>query len=216
MSTEIYEDTDEPGYDGVIHLAVKNNAHTKAFDCIDEACEGRPSRILGVGCASGYFGAVLRQYGHEVWGVEASPRAAAVAQERLNQVYQGGIRLRRDSWVSVMYAEALHSTTSSVTLQRTDRHGILGQKSSHCQMSWCPRQAECATYCPPDGVCHKQCASSPAGHGAARSPSGVLVVGNGRRPPVVNAPGGGHALYFRSQTWCGDGHDERVLGSSAS
>jgi hypothetical protein len=46
-----------------------------------------------------------------------------------------GIRLRRDSLVSVMYAEELNSTTSSVTLQRTDRHGILGQKSSHCQMS---------------------------------------------------------------------------------
>ena len=27
-----------------------------------------------------------------------------------------------------MYAEGLNSTTSSVTLQRTDRHGILGQK----------------------------------------------------------------------------------------
>ena len=46
-----------------------------------------------------------------------------------------GICLRRDSGVSVMYAEALNSTTSSVTLQRTDRHGILGQKSAHCQMS---------------------------------------------------------------------------------
>ena len=31
-----------------------------------------------------------------------------------------GIRLRRDSWVSVMYAEALNSITSSVTLQSTD------------------------------------------------------------------------------------------------
>ena len=29
------------------------------------------------------------------------------------------------SLVSVMYAEELHSTTSSVTLQRTDRHEIL-------------------------------------------------------------------------------------------
>jgi hypothetical protein len=36
-----------------------------------------------------------------------------------------GIRLRRDSWVSVMYAEGLNSTKSSVTLQRTDRHGIV-------------------------------------------------------------------------------------------
>jgi hypothetical protein len=46
-----------------------------------------------------------------------------------------GIRLRRDSLVSVRYAEELNSTTSSVTLQRTDRHGILGQKSSHLQVS---------------------------------------------------------------------------------
>jgi hypothetical protein len=54
---------------------------------------------------------------------------------RQAEVVEGGIRLRRDSWVSVMYAEELNSTTSSVTLQRTDRHGILGQKSAHCQMS---------------------------------------------------------------------------------
>jgi hypothetical protein len=41
-----------------------------------------------------------------------------------------GIRLRRDSWVSVMYAEDLNSAKSSVTLQSTDRHGIWGQKSA--------------------------------------------------------------------------------------
>ena len=43
--------------------------------------------------------------------------------------------LTRDSLVSVMYAEELNSAKSSVTLQRTDRHGILGQKSSHLQVS---------------------------------------------------------------------------------
>ena len=47
-----------------------------------------------------------------------------------------GIRLRRDSGVSVRYAEALHSTTSSVTLQSPDRHGILGPKPTDVQMSW--------------------------------------------------------------------------------
>ncbi len=46
-----------------------------------------------------------------------------------------GIRLRRDSLVSVMYAEEPNSTTSSVTLQRTDRHEILGQKPSGFQES---------------------------------------------------------------------------------
>src|SRR5713101_7497863 len=89
-----------------------------------------------------------------------------------------GIRLRRDSWVSVMYAEALNSSKSSVTLQRTDRHGILGQKPADFQVSLCLWQAERSTYCPQDGGFQKQRASSPASHGAARPPSRVLVVGN--------------------------------------
>ena len=50
--------------------------------------------------------------------------------------YKGtGIRLKRDSVVSVMYPEELDSATSSVTLQRTDRHGILGQKPTDFQVS---------------------------------------------------------------------------------
>jgi len=46
-----------------------------------------------------------------------------------------GSRLKRDSWVSVRYAEALNSGKSSVTLQRTDRHGILDQKRADFQES---------------------------------------------------------------------------------
>ena len=46
-----------------------------------------------------------------------------------------GIRVRRDNWVSVMYAEGLNSAKSSVPLQRTDRHGILGQKPADLQVS---------------------------------------------------------------------------------
>jgi cellulose biosynthesis protein BcsQ len=46
-----------------------------------------------------------------------------------------GIRLRRDNWVSVRYAEELNSTTSSVLLQRADRHGILGEKPPDFQVS---------------------------------------------------------------------------------
>jgi hypothetical protein len=45
-----------------------------------------------------------------------------------------GIHLTRDSWVSVMYSEELNFTTSAVTLRRTDRHGIVGQKSSDFQL----------------------------------------------------------------------------------
>jgi hypothetical protein len=48
---------------------------------------------------------------------------------------QPGMGLTRDSVVSVMYAEELNSATSSVTLQRTDRHGIVGQKPTDFQVS---------------------------------------------------------------------------------
>ena len=46
-----------------------------------------------------------------------------------------GIRVRRDNWLSVRYAEELNSGKSSVILQRADRHGILGQKSADFQES---------------------------------------------------------------------------------
>ena len=40
-----------------------------------------------------------------------------------------GIHVRRDDLVSVMYSAELNSATSSITRQRTDRHGILAEKS---------------------------------------------------------------------------------------
>jgi hypothetical protein len=56
------------------------------------------------------------------------------ASVRMGQAVPG-IRLKRDNWVSVRYAEELNSATSSGILQRTDRHGILGQKSTDFQLS---------------------------------------------------------------------------------
>jgi hypothetical protein len=46
-----------------------------------------------------------------------------------------GIHVKRDSEVSVRYAEELNSSQSSVLLQRADRHGILGQKPPGFQLS---------------------------------------------------------------------------------
>ena len=43
------------------------------------------------------------------------------------------LALRRDTLVSVEYSEELNFTTSSATYQRTNRHGILGQKPSDFQ-----------------------------------------------------------------------------------
>jgi hypothetical protein len=45
-----------------------------------------------------------------------------------------GIPVRRDNLVSAMYSTGLNSTTSLVTPQRTDRHGILDQKPSAFQL----------------------------------------------------------------------------------
>src|SRR6266851_379766 len=132
------------------------------------------------------------------------------------RVLYSGIHLRRDNWASVRYAEGLNSSKSSVTLRSTDRHDILGQKSAGFQLSLGERYAECAPDCPQDGLVQKQCPSSHAGYGAAGTSSGVLVVGNGGRPPVVDSPGGRHALHVWSQTRCGDGHAERVFRSPAS
>src|SRR5262249_21876931 len=67
------------------------------------------------------------------WSVENVSFAFAI--DLFSRRQTSGIRLRRDIWVSVRYAEALNSATSSVTLQSTDRHGILGQKPTDFQVS---------------------------------------------------------------------------------
>lgn len=49
-----------------------------------------PRRVLDVGCAEGGFGeGVKRKTGAEVWGIEMEPTAAAVAETRLDRVFNG-------------------------------------------------------------------------------------------------------------------------------
>jgi hypothetical protein len=45
------------------------------------------------------------------------------------------IHVKRDNLVSVMYSDELKVSRRSATFQRTDRHGILDQKSSDFQPS---------------------------------------------------------------------------------
>ena len=75
---------------------------------------------------------LLHEYGIVIPKGVAKCRQAVVS--KLESAKEG-IRVKRDSRVAVVYAEGLNSTTSSVTLQRTDRHGILGQKSTDFQES---------------------------------------------------------------------------------
>jgi hypothetical protein len=70
----------------------------------------------------------------------AQEQAKAISEACFRLIYYApwyanpGIHLRRDTWVSVMYAEGLNSAKSSVILQSTDRHGILGEKSADFQV----------------------------------------------------------------------------------
>ncbi len=41
------------------------------------------AKILDVGCAAGYFGEVMRERGHEVWGIEPSAAIVGEARKRL-------------------------------------------------------------------------------------------------------------------------------------
>ena len=50
-------------------------------------------------------------------------------------LHNRGMGLRRDSLVSVRYSKRLNSSKSSATLQRTDRHEILDEKSADFQLS---------------------------------------------------------------------------------
>ena len=72
----------------MIDLRIEQNAHAKILRLL-EGCA--PGRILEVGCAGGEVGAQAKAWGHKVWGIEMSPRSAAAARQKLDQVYLGSI-----------------------------------------------------------------------------------------------------------------------------
>ena len=83
-------------------------------------------------CSHGSCGVVEGEAERPTSGACPAPRPSPCGRgighrspQQCRHLERRGIRLRRDSWVSVMYAEELNSTTSSVTLQSTDRHEIL-------------------------------------------------------------------------------------------
>jgi len=65
----------------------------------------------------------------------ASERGRVTEQGTVIDMRLTGIHVKRDSEVSVRYAEELNSSQSSVLLQRADRHEILGQKPPGFQLS---------------------------------------------------------------------------------
>ncbi|AXS80354.1 methyltransferase domain-containing protein [Dechloromonas sp. HYN0024] len=76
-------------YQAKIDVTNKNNSHTLALDRVNDYAQGRPLKVLEVGCSSGYFGAALVDRGHEVWGVEPCAEAAEKARDALHKVHVG-------------------------------------------------------------------------------------------------------------------------------
>jgi 2-polyprenyl-3-methyl-5-hydroxy-6-metoxy-1,4-benzoquinol methylase len=85
------DEDDDKAYESVIDVRVSNNSHTHLYNFIQEDSGGSQSRVLEVGCSSGYFGQALKNAGHEVWGVELSAKAAARARKKLDHVFVGTI-----------------------------------------------------------------------------------------------------------------------------
>ncbi len=78
-------------YETNLNLLVENSSHSKMFRIIEENCHNKISRILEVGCSTGFFGALLKDFGHEVWGIEIDPKTAEVARSRIDKVFTGTI-----------------------------------------------------------------------------------------------------------------------------
>jgi O-antigen biosynthesis protein len=63
-----------------------NHSLVKMLNFIGEATTGKGETVADFGCATGYFSALLKQYGYSVVGVEINPDAAKVAEEFCEKV----------------------------------------------------------------------------------------------------------------------------------
>lgn len=70
-------------YNITVDLSDRNSSQALAANLI-----GRGRRVLDVGCATGYTGVVLKELDCEVVGIEIEAEAAAIARERLDEVFE--------------------------------------------------------------------------------------------------------------------------------
>ena len=82
-------------------------------------------RVLDVGCGEGLFGALLKQRGAEIWGIEPAPEAAALASERLDKVLTSDVetalaKLPPHGFDCVVFNDVLeHLVDPGAVLQRS-------------------------------------------------------------------------------------------------
>ena len=110
-------------YDFTVDASAENNTHAKVL-----AAVGRGTRVLDVGCATGYLGEFLmRDRDCDVVCLEPDPASAAVAAQRLDgRVVVGGTELlgtfAAGSFDVVVYADVLeHVVDPAAALRDTRR-----------------------------------------------------------------------------------------------
>src|SRR6266446_7457353 len=130
-------------------------------------------------------------------------------------VIETGIRIKRDDLVSLRYSTELNSIPSLVTRQRTDPHGILDEKPPDFQRLSGQRYGEYSSSRLSNRTLQEQRASPGTGDGPPKWPSGVVVLGNRRGPPVAHPPGGRGPLSLWPQARGGSGNDARVFRLSS-
>src|SRR5262245_26792016 len=68
-------------------------------------------RVLDVGCGAGQLGALLKERGHDVTGIELVPEAAAEARQRLDAVVtadvEAGLPFAPASFDAIVFADLL-------------------------------------------------------------------------------------------------------------
>jgi SAM-dependent methyltransferase len=84
--TRYYRDTlGIPGWRDIVAVRLDDHAYERRHLARLERAVGRPvdgCRLLDVGCGTGGFSVLAGQAGAEIWSVDASPEAAALAADR--------------------------------------------------------------------------------------------------------------------------------------
>jgi 2-polyprenyl-3-methyl-5-hydroxy-6-metoxy-1,4-benzoquinol methylase len=99
----------------------KYNSHYWILNLVEDAT--RPLRILDVGSADGYLGAILKERGHYVAAVECDPRLAEKARPIYDRLYQIDVDSfefpERHEYDLIMFADVLeHLADPAAVLRR--------------------------------------------------------------------------------------------------
>ena len=94
---------------------------------------GKSQRLYLTTPKSQQWGHIATFFRHHRWLKWQTIRIPTNGTKRQRMEFRG-IRIIRDSEVSVRYSERVNSSKSSISLQRTDRYGIVGQERCHLQL----------------------------------------------------------------------------------